>query len=277
MTLPNLLIIGSQKCGTTSLHDILSEHPQTNMSKKKEVRFFTKQRLFEKGEEYYSSYFDTPDKSQIITGESTPSYICHPNTAEKIYKTLGRDIKLVLLLRDPIKRAYSQYWDSRTRLRQTSRVNKIIEKYLTDEYCPDIRGYFSRGVYIKYINEYLNFFDKDQLHIIIFEELIKNQNLELRKLYSFLNINPELGLQELPEASNVTGIYNNIFYKFFFYNPFYQKFLLRGSRRLLYFGKKIKFKYTIPDGNDLDKLKNFYKPYNQSLEEYLGTPLKHWI
>jgi hypothetical protein len=276
MTLPNFLIIGSQKCGTTSLHDIVAKHPEANMSSKKEINFFTNEKLFEKGEEYYSSFFKTPKPHQIITGESTPSYICHPNTAEKIYQTLGKDIKLVLLLRDPIKRAYSQYWDSRTRLRQRYTKDKIIDMYLSDEYSPNIRGYFSRGVYIKYINQYLKYFDDSQLHIIIFEELINNQNIELRRLYNFLEINPEEGLQKLPKPSNVTGVYKNKFYKFFFNNPSFQRYLPKGARPLLYFGKKIKFKYRMPEGKDLDILKNFYKPYNQQLEEYLGKPLTHW-
>jgi hypothetical protein len=277
MTLPNFLIIGSQKCGTTSLHDILAKHPEANMSKKKEINFFTNEELFEKGLKHYSSFFDPPNKNQLVTGESTPSYICHPNTAEKISQTLGKDIKLVLLLRDPIKRAYSQYWDSRTRLRQIHKKDKIINMYLSDQYSPDKRGYFSRGVYIKYINEYLKYFDKTQIHIIVFEELINNQNFELRRLYKFLGINPESGLQKLAKASNVTGVYNNMLYKFFFNNPSFQRFLPKGARPLLYFGKKIKFKYRMPESKDLNILKSFYKPYNKELEEYLGKTLKYWI
>jgi hypothetical protein len=100
---------------------------------------------------------------------------------------------------------------------------------------------------------------------------------ELTRLYNFLEINPDDGLQELPKASNITGIYNNIIYKLFFYYPNLQKLLPRGARPLLYFGKKIKFKYKIPTGNDLEVLKEFYKPYNEELESFIERPLNHWI
>jgi hypothetical protein len=75
LILPNFLIVGAQKCGTTNLHDSLDQHPQANMSKVKEINFFTLEEKYEKGLDFHSSYFKQPYSNQEITGESSPSCI----------------------------------------------------------------------------------------------------------------------------------------------------------------------------------------------------------
>jgi hypothetical protein len=214
MTLPNFLIIGAQKCGTTSLHNILAKHPEAYMSKKKEINYFIKDTEFNKGLEYYSSYFINRKKT-IAVGESSPGYICYPGTHHRIYDSLGK-IKIVIILRDPIKRAFSQYWDERRELTEYLSEHKIVEKHLGAQYIPGTRGYFSRGVYYYEVKKYMDLFKKQNVHVIILEELIRNQKEELQKLYLFLGLNPEMGYQRLPEASNPSFIYNNLFYMFFF-------------------------------------------------------------
>ena len=212
MTLPNFLIIGSQKCGTTSLHDLLEEHPQANMTKIKELRFFDQISRFSKGKEFYSSFFKRPKSDHIVTGEASPGYICNPGAAKRIYDTLGPELKLVIILRDPIKRAFSQYWDNRRKLNEAQTEQQIISEYLEPIYNPNRKGYFSRGVYLQYIKEYLEFFENDNLHIVILEELIKNQQKGLHDLYKFLEIDPSKGMQKLPSASNQSMIYRNPLY-----------------------------------------------------------------
>lgn len=194
MTLPNFLIIGSQKSGTTSLHDILSTHPQINMSDIKEINFFTNAQKYKKGLNYYSSFFQKPSEIQIVTGESSPGYICTPGVAEKIQKDLGL-IKIVIILRDPIKRAFSQYWDNRRHLSESLTIDEAIDRYLNDRYVPGARGYFSRGVYINYIEKYDLLFGRKKIYVLILEELINRPKEKLNNLYKFLDIDPNLGLQ----------------------------------------------------------------------------------
>jgi hypothetical protein len=277
MTLPNFLIIGSQKCGTTSLHDVLSHHPQANMSDVKEINFFTLDKKYVKGLDHYKSYFGRLKENHVVTGEASPGYICHPKVPERIATDLGTDLKLVLILRDPIKRAFSQYWDNRRQLSENLSEEQIVKRYLFSDYDPNEKGYFSRGVYIEYIKDYLNHFDSANLHIMILEELINNQTEELQKLYTFLGMDKTLGLQKLPKASNASMIWKNPIYKLFFKHPHLQKFLPIRGRGLLNFGKKELYKYELPNDNVLDKVKTFYEPYNQQLSSFLDKPLKHWL
>lgn len=277
MTIPNFLIIGAQKSGTTTLHDILDQHTEANMSKVKEIRFFDQKTRFEKGLEFYASFFEKPSESQKITGEASPGYICNKQVPKLIHDTLGADTKLVLILRDPIKRAFSQYWDNRRHLNESDTVEEIVNKYLETEYNPKSKGYFSRGVYINQIKNYLDYFDRENIHVMILEDLIKNQKTELQSLYRFLQIDPFQGLQKLPKPSNQSMIYKNSVYMLFFKYPKLQSLLPKRGKGLLFFGTKQTYKYQLPQTNVLDKLKNFYSPYNKALEKFIGKPLNYWL
>ena len=81
--LPNFLIVGAQKSGTTTLYDILNSHPEVNMSKLKKLTFLHPKK-FSKGLSYYSTYFDKPKENQKITGEATPGYMNSPGVAQNL-------------------------------------------------------------------------------------------------------------------------------------------------------------------------------------------------
>lgn len=275
MTLPNFLIVGAQKCGTTSLYDILNNHPEVNMSIIKEINFFTLEKKYIQGLKLYSSFFLKPKEEHKITGESSPGYMNNLQIPEKIYNDLG-EVKIVMILRDPVKRAYSQYWDNRRHLKETLSESEIINEYLTDKYNSKSRGYFSRGVYIKYIEEYLKYFKRSDIHIMIFEELIDNPKKELKKLYNFLRIDDSDEFLYLSKYSNSSMIWNNNFYKFFLQNPNFNKYLNKHIRRFFFFGKKQKYKYPLPSGANLKILQEFYKPWNKDLESFLSRKISNW-
>ena len=148
-----------------------------------------------------------------------------PGVAQKIYESLG-DIKNNNdFERSNKKRAYSQYWDNRRHLSESISENKIVSKYLSSTYETGKRGYFSRGVYIKYINDYLKFFSSDKIHIIIFENFVKNPNEVIFELFDFLGIDNSRPFVKSKEPSNSSVIWENPIYKFFLNNPHYNKYI----------------------------------------------------
>ena len=149
--LPNFIIIGSQKSGTTSVYNILKNHPSFYFPDQKEINFFFHDSLYEKGVKHYSNLFTGSDKNKVIIGEASPGYICHPDSPQRIKKHIP-NAKMLLILRNPIERAYSQYWDNRRKLSETNTFSQTIDKFLDTNYQPGKIGYFSRGVYIKHIN-----------------------------------------------------------------------------------------------------------------------------
>ena len=276
MNLPNFLIVGAQKSGTTSLHDILDAHPQTLMSTPKEVNFFTYDYKVEKGLEYYSTFFQKKNSTEpIAIGESSPGYICYPDIHKKIHQHLGK-IKIVIILRNPIKRAFSQYWDNRRQLKEVLTEEEIIANYLEVDYKPGRKGYFSRGVYYNDVKKYMDLFGRENVHIIIFEQLLKHQKEELHRLYSFLGLDVDKGLQELPKPSNSSYIFDNRLYCYFFNNPKQTKFILKKFRRLLFFGKKVDYTYKLLNTKHLEILKTFYAQWNKKLENLIDLEIPEW-
>lgn len=275
MTFPNFLIVGAQKAGTTTLYDILKRHPEVNMSLVKEINFFTSEKKISKGLEYYSSFFRPPNINQKVTGEASPGYMNFEGVPKMIKDKLG-DIKIVMILRDPIDRAMSQYWDNRRHLSEFLNESEIVQKYLTEIYSTSSRGYFSRGVYIKYIKEYLKYFKREYIHIIILEELIREPESILLELYKFLGISSSKETLKLNKASNSSIIWDNKLYLYFLNNPSKNIMLPKHLRRFLFFGAKTNYKYPHPSSEIIKILQDFYEPWNKELESFLGRKMTFW-
>ena len=106
--LPNLIIIGAMKCGTTSLHYYLSQHPEIYMSKLKELWFFLEENNWSKGLDWYKSHFKTNAR---IRGEASPGYTMYPSRQgiPKKMHTILPNAKIIYIIRDPIARFESEY------------------------------------------------------------------------------------------------------------------------------------------------------------------------
>lgn len=273
--LPNFLIVGAQKCGTTTLHSVLDNHPRIAMSRVKELNFFSFENNYQRGLKYYAKHFDGVVGEADIVGESSPGYLCYPGVPERIYKDLG-NIKILILVRDPIKRAASQYWDNRRHLNETLSFDQCIENYLTEDYVPGERGYFSRGVYFKYIKRYIDLFGSKNVKVVVFEKLIKRTEESLSSIYEFLGIEDYYDFLTIPKVENSSSIYENPIYSYFLSNPGKVKYLPRVFKKYTFFGKKVLFKYPQPSQRALDSLKDFYNPWNLKLQEFLGEPIDEW-
>ena len=105
---PDFLVIGAQKAGTTSLFSLLSKHPNTYLPPGKEVRFFSSDLLYAKGAEWYFRENFRAAKPTDVTGEVSPQYMCHDKVPGRI-KELLPNIKFIVILRHPLKRAFSHY------------------------------------------------------------------------------------------------------------------------------------------------------------------------
>ncbi len=190
MSLPTLVIAGAQKCGTSTLHRLLRSHPQVFMSVPKELHYFD--RYWRRGLDWYSSQF-TPGPEHLHAGESTPVYLYRPAARRRMMTSLP-DAKIVVALRDPVKRAYSHYWHSK-RLEvdaavsfeqalelEASRVAEKIKKNRSRY------SYLDRGHYIDQLLDLGQVYGPEQLHIILLEDLIADRVGCLERLFAFLDI-----------------------------------------------------------------------------------------
>jgi tetratricopeptide (TPR) repeat protein len=234
---PSFIIAGATKCGTTSLYKYLERHPQILVSRKKEVNFFN--RHFTLGLNWYLAQFPFLD-DRFITGEASPNYFDSPVTARNIYQTFPK-IKLIILLRNPIEKAVSWHYHKFNKgLEKNSLKEAIFEEMeslssLSSEQLSQ-SGYkhpnnLLGSLYYYRIQPWVNLFSREQILIIKSEELYQNTSSIMKEVYNFLDLPQHQAFQY---QSWNTGSYATI------------------------------------DADTRKILADYFQPYNQKLEEFLG-------
>ena len=251
--LPDFLIIGVPRAGTTSLYYYLTAHPNIYPALKKEIEYFCNK--YDKSLSWYKQHF--PSKlfynyqsgylnRRIITCEATPNYFYHPMANKRIYKLLP-NVKLIILLRNPVDRLWSCYWQ-RVRIKG---LKMTFEATVDDDLKQnhdlyEINGssfneklqnmypmpFISRGIYREKLKSYFDAFPREQLLILRSEDLRSDPGYVLNQVVEFL---------DLPKWNFID------FKKYNFHKD--QPLMKRATR---------------------DKLLEFYRPFNQLLYNYLG-------
>ena len=199
MRFPDFIIAGAMKCGTTSLHNILSSHPEIYIPQR-EIHFFDiddiKQHpdffIFSNGNWYYPQYgtnfekylnwyrafFSTAHGTQVI-GEDSTTYLASAKTPERIAKLIP-DVKIIIMLRDPASRTYSHYWH----LLRTGRAIHTFEDSL--RIMPGTL--IQRSHYKNQIEKYLKHFSRENICFILFEEFIQDIQGTVNEVCQYLNV-----------------------------------------------------------------------------------------
>lgn len=272
--LPNFLILGSQKAGTTSLYRVLKRHPEVFMPETKEVNFFFYEDRYRRGLDYYRSYFrDVPPGVKML-GEASPGYICHPRCPDRIVQVLP-DIRLIVTVRHPVERAYSQYWDNLRHLEADHRFEDALEYALKPDYEPGKLGYFSRGTYVQYLRRYVERYGRERLLVLVFEDLRKDPVAYYRRCFEFLGVDPDFRCPEMEGRYNWSTVWRNPAYRWFLEHPRYTRYLGKTARRLLCRGQSEPYEAVMtPEARR--RLLQFYRPWNRQLEQFLGRDLECW-
>jgi len=193
--LPDVLLIGASKCGTSSMAAQLSSHPDCMPPFFKEVRYFDSSRIPVTDLATYRAHFPSAahrrarellSGRRAWTADFSPTYFDHPHAPRRVFEVLGPDVRLILMLRNPIDRAFSQYrfqrgfgnereehFEKALEL-EASRVADEAEKQLADEayFSNPLNqfGYVARGLYLQYLKRWHHYFDPSQLLIVRFED-----------------------------------------------------------------------------------------------------------
>lgn len=284
---PDFICVGAQKAGTTTLYDRLSQHPEITLPNRKEIRFFNHDPNWKMGLDYYLKNFSNFEEG--ITGDITPDYFCYDYVPERIYKTLGPNVKLIFMLREPVSRAYSQFNHFR---RLGVEKSTSFEDYLSSYSVFDSMQrrdswnspeyYVERGFYLRQINNYLKFFDTSNMLFVNFDDFVKNdKDAVMSSICGFL------GVESIPfdysVHSNEGFIDKSFLIKFFDKNVYFKNaikyFLPKGVFGILKdkFSSKL-YKRSVKLTPEL-KNKIFKKYYYQEvdeLEKLTGLDLSSW-
>jgi hypothetical protein len=250
--LPDFLIVGAMKAGTTFLYWVLKQHPQIVVCAPKEVNYFNHK--YHRSLNSYRTHFPTLAETRsrsaqtglpTIAGEAS-LYLYHPHAARRIARHLPH-AKIIILLRDPVKRTISDYHHMKRLGRETLSFEEAIaaeagrlhgerEKILADESYTSIPyltyGYAARSIYVDQIAEFHRHFPKEQVLIVPSEEMYADPVRIGFTVHRFLGVEPRP-----PEAIRPINTGN----------------------------------YKAPQGPVIDYLHSFFEPHNARLYEYLGV------
>lgn len=195
MPKPNFFIVGAAKCGTTSLYHYLEQHPEIGMASYKEPCYLCHNQMY-KTQDKYLSLFDHISSNAKAVGEASVNYISAPESP-KLIKEFNPVAKIVIILRNPVDRAFSLYkwmvrggFENSPTFERSLKLEKQRQKqiFLSKRPIKYNYNYFSSGLYYEQIKRYYDIFDHNKIMIISFDELKSDLSLVLNKIYQFLDV-----------------------------------------------------------------------------------------
>ncbi|MFI5121833.1 MAG: sulfotransferase family protein [Vicinamibacteria bacterium] len=180
--LPNLIVIGAQKCGTSVLHYYLSLHPEVSMSKPKELNFFIEERNWPRGLDWYKAQFDADAR---VRGEASPNYTAfpqHEGVPERMASVVP-DAKLIYMVRDPLERIAAHWVHNYAKRREKGTLAETLVHPNT--------SYVTRSLYAMQLERFLEHYPKEQ--ILVFQQSdLRNRRMEtLRQVFEFIGVDPD--------------------------------------------------------------------------------------
>lgn len=264
--LPKFLIIGSMKCGTSSLHYYINQHPEIDMSFDKENHYFSVDTIYNNGIDWYKGLFP---KSNNVIGETSVSYADfrnYPEAPKRILNDLGQQVKFIYIVRDPFERVKSHYVhnyaEGRLKLNINQYINSNIENTIVIDYC----RYYSQ------IQSYLKYFDLSQFLILSSEELMNNRTGTLKKVFKFLGVNENYYTENFEKIKHKSKSKKQ-------YNKF--GFILRHTPLIWRYVNKIPFtgsKITNPvlNASSKDKIKTLLNKEIEQFESLTKRKFSEW-
>ena len=189
--MPNFIIAGAMRSGTTSMARWLGDHPDVFMAEIKEVHYFDRQ--YDRGPDWYGSHFEGAKDEKAI-GEATPNYLYNEEALARISQDVP-SVSLVIILRDPIDRAYSHYHHRLARGAEWLSFEEAIEveperlRSENEEWRANF-SYVDRGRYARQLNRLLRLFPRDAVLVQLFEDLREDPISTFRTVTEFLGVDP---------------------------------------------------------------------------------------
>jgi hypothetical protein len=180
--LPNLIVIGAQKCGTSVLHYYLSLHPEVSMSKPKELNFFIEERNWPRGVDWYRAQFDADAR---VRGEASPNYTAfpqHQGVPERMHSVVP-GARLIYMVRDPLERIAAHWVHNYAKRREKGTLAETLVHPNT--------SYLTRSLYAMQLERYLTLYSKDQVLVFQQSELRYQRTETLRRIFEFIGVDPD--------------------------------------------------------------------------------------
>lgn len=210
----HFFIVGAQRSGTTYLYHMLDEHPEIEMAQplRPEPKFFLQNELYAQGLAYYESHYFPGKDGAWLQGEKTTSYLEYPLVAQRLAASYPK-AHILILMRDPIKRALSNYWFSHKHGLETWSLEKALmanpEERITDleaKVSVNPFAYLRRGRYMDYIDAYDRYFPPAQIYGVLMEQILGNLS-KIQAVYAYLGVDSNFRPSGLYQQINANDQY----------------------------------------------------------------------
>lgn len=293
--IPNFLIIGAQKAGTTSLINYLAKHPDIFVPDHKEISgFYHDENYNKRFKDYpYVRYFDNWQGQEYAGNAPVNLLYFAEETSKRIY-AFNPSMKLIAILRNPVQRAYSAYWYFVRCGLETESFESALkreERMLEHGNFYELMNftYVSHGLYYHQLVHFLRHFGREQLLILLYDDFKNNPSETLRHIYAFLEVKEYFQSDCLNKQYNVSsrpkkqGIHNFIYrdhpvkkiYKKMLPGSFRYKVRMRLIRPILR-GNLVPFNYPPMKAPTKQYLARILEESNDKLQKLLRRDLSHW-
>lgn len=282
----NFFCVGAQKAGTSTLHDIIKQHPDVSLPKRKETHFFRDDDKYDKGQNFFFKLFEQKPWVKVY-GEIDPEYLYFENCAQRIKETF-QNVKIIIILRNPVERAYSHYLMTKSRGLEELSFDEAIyaERNRLNSHFDHINySYISRGMYMKQIERFELIFGPENVTVFFFDDLIADAKTVVTKFVEFAGLEPYAF--DYAVKSNVASEAKNEKIRDFVYKPNKLKKLigklipskqLKNDIMTTIVSKNKKEAKKSPLSLELKKemYNRFFESEIEDLEAKLDINLEHW-
>lgn len=253
MTL-SFINIGAAKCGTTTLHDILIQHPGLCIPEEKDFHFFDNDEKFLHGLQWYEDHFKDCTETSI-RGEISATYLYSKNAAERIADSYGTDIKILAIVRDPARRAFSEYLhQKRARPDLDFNFNTYFRKNgQIDASMPLYEVIIDRSLYYGHLLPYAEIFGRANLKVLFLEDLSQDPQAVIADILEFINVESGEEL-DISIRSNVKFVPRNKWFHGLFYSD-----RDNAMRKLL--------RSLVPSFKSREAIRRLFKKFNRSQKQ----------
>jgi hypothetical protein len=274
--LPDFVVAGVPKGGTTSLFYYLQPHPQVWMPANKELHFFSNN--FARGEDWFRAQF-AGARPEHVTGEMSAEYLQHPRAVERMAELIP-DVKVVAILRHPVERAYSHYQMQRAKFSATESFRDIVERELAggveavpQPHAPYLRG----GRYHEHIQRFLQHYPRSSLLVLLMDDLKREPVRVYRELCAHIAVDSDPLPENLGRRYNRTMPVRSRTMRKVMVRLNLEKRLPGSLGQYLDYFNRDKGEYEPLDDDMRGQLLDYYRDDTTALAQWLGRDLSGWM
>lgn len=278
MRLPDFIVPGVMKSGTTSLHFYLCQHPDIWMPQGKwqETHFFDYDENYNQGLDWYKDRLKGWTSEKLL-GQTCPNYLGNAKAITRMEELLP-SVKFIIVMRNPVDRAFSHYWHEVKKNREKESFEQALileeERISKNEIWWRYYCYRLRGKYYEHVLDLIKTFPNSDIHFVVYENLRVNPLLEINKCFQFLGLQPLTQLKF--EIHNKTVIPRSFFVKKLINSPKLDWLPLVSNLRSLEFQHNRIHQYGKMNDATRNELLTYYRDSNKQLSDLIGVDLSIW-